>query len=441
MYYSSAVLLFAGLASAQVAEWGQCGGKGYTGSTTCVSPYTCQYQNDWYSQCLPATSSSSTSSSSSTTSKTTTLKTTTSSTSTKTTTTASSTTSTSVSTSTVFPSTSGLNFTIDGKTSYYAGTNSYWIGFLANNADVDLVMQHLYDSGLRILRVWGFNDVNTIPSSGTVWFQHLTAGTATINTGADGLQRLDYVVSSAEKHGIKLIINFVNNWSDYGGIAAYVSAFGGSATTWYTNTAAQAAYQTYIKAVVSRYISSPAIFSWELANEPRCNGCDPSVIYNWVKTTSAYIKSLDSKHMVCIGDEGFGLNVDSDGSYPFQYGEGLNFTMNLAIPTIDFGTLHLYPSSWGEASSWGPTWIKAHGDACVAAGKPCLLEEYGYPSDHCSIEGPWQTAALDTKGIAADMFWQWGDTLSTGQTSDDGNTIFYGSSDFTCLVTDHVAAI
>jgi mannan endo-1,4-beta-mannosidase len=158
--------------------------------------------------------------------------------------------------------------------------------------------------------------------------------------------------------------------------------------------------------------------------------------------------------------EGFGLNTDSDGSYPFTYAEGLNFTMNIGIDTIDFGTLHLYPSSCkypskhslqrpvslttstgGEASTWGNTWIKAHGDACTAAGKPCLLEEYGYPSDHCSVEAPWQTAALDTKGIAADMFWQWGDTLSTGQTSDDGNTIFYGSSDFTCLVTDHVAAI
>lgn len=207
-----------------------------------------------------------------------------------------------MSTSTVFPTTNGLNFTIDGETSYYAGTNSYWIGFLTNDADVDLVMKHLYDSGLRILRVWGFNDVNTIPSSGTVYFQYLSAGTATINTGANGLQRLDYVVSSAEKHGIKLIINFVNNWSDYGGIAAYVSAFGGSATTWYTNTAAQAAYQNYIKTVVSRYTSSSAIFAWELANEPRCKGCDPSVVYNWVKTTSAYIKSLDSKHMVCIGD-------------------------------------------------------------------------------------------------------------------------------------------
>ncbi|RDW79394.1 hypothetical protein BP6252_04032 [Coleophoma cylindrospora] len=35
-----------------VAEWGQCGGTGFTGSTTCASGLTCTYQNDWYSQCL-----------------------------------------------------------------------------------------------------------------------------------------------------------------------------------------------------------------------------------------------------------------------------------------------------------------------------------------------------------------------------------------------------
>ncbi|KAL4891488.1 FII-CMCase [Aspergillus ambiguus] len=36
----------------QAQHWGQCGGNGWTGPTTCVSPYTCQKQNDWYSQCL-----------------------------------------------------------------------------------------------------------------------------------------------------------------------------------------------------------------------------------------------------------------------------------------------------------------------------------------------------------------------------------------------------
>lgn len=33
-------------------HWGQCGGIGWTGPTVCESPYTCKYQNDWYSQCL-----------------------------------------------------------------------------------------------------------------------------------------------------------------------------------------------------------------------------------------------------------------------------------------------------------------------------------------------------------------------------------------------------
>ncbi|PON23316.1 glycosylhydrolase family 7-1 [Trichoderma gamsii] len=33
-------------------HWGQCGGNGYTGCKTCASGTTCQYSNDYYSQCL-----------------------------------------------------------------------------------------------------------------------------------------------------------------------------------------------------------------------------------------------------------------------------------------------------------------------------------------------------------------------------------------------------
>jgi mannan endo-1,4-beta-mannosidase len=54
-----------------------------------------------------------------------------------------------------FASVSGLKFNIDGSTAYFAGTNTYWIGFLTNNADVDTVMGHLQSSGLKVLRVWG----------------------------------------------------------------------------------------------------------------------------------------------------------------------------------------------------------------------------------------------------------------------------------------------
>lgn len=65
----------------------------------------------------------------------------------------------------------------------------------------------------------------------------------------------------------------------------------------------------------------------------------------------------------------------------------------------------------------------------------------GAPTNHCAIEAPWQETALETSGIAGDLFWQLGVTLSWGKTSDDGNTIFTNTSDWTCLVTDHVAEI
>ncbi|EAU87167.1 Cip2 [Coprinopsis cinerea okayama7 len=42
-------------AMAQSGPWGQCGGNGWTGSTTCVSGYVCRVQNEWYSQCVPGT--------------------------------------------------------------------------------------------------------------------------------------------------------------------------------------------------------------------------------------------------------------------------------------------------------------------------------------------------------------------------------------------------
>ncbi|KAJ3272456.1 hypothetical protein HDV01_005525 [Terramyces sp. JEL0728] len=57
-YYSSGSVV--GSASA-VSGYGQCGGQGYYGSTTCVAGYTCQVQSVWYSQCLPGSLSGSSS--------------------------------------------------------------------------------------------------------------------------------------------------------------------------------------------------------------------------------------------------------------------------------------------------------------------------------------------------------------------------------------------
>lgn len=50
---SVALLSAIGAVAAQVGPWGQCGGRSYTGETSCVSGWSCVLFNEWYSQCQP----------------------------------------------------------------------------------------------------------------------------------------------------------------------------------------------------------------------------------------------------------------------------------------------------------------------------------------------------------------------------------------------------
>ncbi|KAJ2933643.1 hypothetical protein H1R20_g3452, partial [Candolleomyces eurysporus] len=52
------VLAVGALAQGGQAPYAQCGGLGWNGGTTCVSGYACTTLNDWYSQCLPGTATS-----------------------------------------------------------------------------------------------------------------------------------------------------------------------------------------------------------------------------------------------------------------------------------------------------------------------------------------------------------------------------------------------
>ncbi|KAF2994985.1 hypothetical protein E8E13_003806 [Curvularia kusanoi] len=67
--------LMATAVTASGAAYSQCGGKGWTGATDCVSGYQCQVQNDWYSQCVPGTAAVKTSAAAPTTVVATTLST------------------------------------------------------------------------------------------------------------------------------------------------------------------------------------------------------------------------------------------------------------------------------------------------------------------------------------------------------------------------------
>jgi hypothetical protein len=49
---STAAAASSPVSAGTVPKWGQCGGIGWTGPTTCVSGTTCKVGNPWYSQCL-----------------------------------------------------------------------------------------------------------------------------------------------------------------------------------------------------------------------------------------------------------------------------------------------------------------------------------------------------------------------------------------------------
>ena len=50
------------------------------------------------------------------------------------------------------------------------------------------------------------------------------------------------------------------------------------------------------------------------------------------------------------------------------------------LPSIDFMSLHLYPSSWGKDDTWGAAWIANHTAASHSIGKPVVVGEFGVPA-------------------------------------------------------------
>jgi len=78
------------------------------------------------------------------------------------------------------------------------------------------------------------------------------------------------------------------------------------------------------------------------------------VLYLWLKAwiaeMAAYIKSLDKRHLVTVGLEGFyGLNTTNKSEVNpgiWAASLGTDFILNSAIDNIDFASVHAYPDSW-----------------------------------------------------------------------------------------------
>ena len=138
------------------------------------------------------------------------------------------------------------------------------------------------------------------------------------------------------------------------------------------------------------YRDDPTIFAWELINEPRVQGdASGDVLQAWIEDVAAHAKSLDRKHLLTVGSEGFynGITDPTRAALhnPTAGAEQLggDYTRNFFAPALDFACVHMWVDLWlscDEACklAFADTWIVGHLNASRAAfDKPVLLEEFG----------------------------------------------------------------
>ena len=272
-------------------------------------------------------------------------------------------------------------------------------------------LQTASQSGLNVVRAWAHTIDPSYPvmKSPGVYDE-------------EGLKAIDFLLSEANKYGIRVILSFVDNWKYPGGVDQMIDwsetapnrsmplpeslLAGGDYnqrslssdeknyivkrhSLFYTDEGARQIYRDYVKTLVNRknvyngkvYKDDPTILAWNLINEPRCEtwlveDCE-SKLQNWIETESAYVKELDPNHLVTVGEEGF-WSADSPNEYAnptwWARAMGQNFRLNHMPDSIDFATIHIWPDTWSRPElSFQKSWILSHmREAEEELGKPLV---------------------------------------------------------------------
>ncbi|HLO14607.1 MAG TPA: beta-mannosidase, partial [Anaerolineales bacterium] len=287
---------------------------------------------------------------------------------------------------------------LNGRPYYFVGTN-FWqgmnLGVDGPKGDRHLLtaeLDHLQRIGVTNLRVMAASEgPNTEPYRMVPAL--MTSPGVYDEKVLDGL---DFFVAEMSKRGMKAVMVLNNYWQWSGGMAQYVSwsegtsipypgdwgVFMAYSAKFYDCAECQTWYRDHIKMIINhtnpytrlKYRDDPAIFSWELANEPR------RYPYSWIDETAAYIKSLDPNHLVTTG---------SEGTPP---GEKQDFQRTHDSPNIDYATIHIWPQNWGWYDPKNPAtykqteqnalaYLRKHVFDMAVLKKPLVLEEFGLARD------------------------------------------------------------
>ncbi|MDP4178558.1 MAG: X2-like carbohydrate binding domain-containing protein [Bacillota bacterium] len=333
----------------------------------------------------------------------------------------------------------GTQFYNGDNTFYFAGANAYqlftkgdgWNDSTAdyiendymNKSQIDSLLDQMQADGVKVLRTWGFNHADGV----STW--HVFEPKKGVFNEAEFME-FDYIMESAKKHGMKVIITLENYWKDYGGIDSILQWEGlpinkdestaesnTLKTAFYKDANCKADYKAYAEHFVNRvnhytgikYKDDPTIFSWELMNEPCYTnapaGDDGSAFLNWVNEMAKYIKGFDSNHMVSSGS---GSAMDVTHTSPY----------------VDFVSAHPYPDEkWSNLTpdqvyQAEKSWIN---NAHNVLKKPFIIEEFN-SHENKDLYWPAVMKPIEELDAGGFMFWNY------NSNRDDNFTMLHGDS-------------
>jgi mannan endo-1,4-beta-mannosidase len=233
---------------------------------------------------------------------------------------------------------------------------------------------------------------------------------------------LDRILLELGRRGMTAVIFLSNNWEWSGGFQQYLfwnglepSRLINDKPSWdeyrdlvsqfYTCDKCKSAYRKQVETILShtnkfsggRYADDPAIMAWELANEPRPMRPSANNAYlRWVNETAEFIKSIDKKHLVTIGTEGW------IGTQDIKLFEDVNADKN-----IDYLTIHIWPKNWEWFSNRKiaesfpnilaktDKYISENVAVAIILDKPLIIEEFGLPRDGIKFDAASPTTFRD----------------------------------------------
>ncbi len=326
-------------------------------------------------------------------------------------------------------------FMLRGEPYRYVGTNFWYAPILASageygdRARLAAELDSLCALGVDNLRVLVGGD-GSRPVRGHI---EPNLQTAPGEYNVELLEGLDYLLVELEKRDMRAVIYLNNAWEWSGGFGTYLEWTGyGEAPDPATNysdyktfvskfmidSVARGMYRNHVRAIVGRtnsitgkpYAESPAIMSWQIANEPRCFAKDNKAIFEeWLIEIGRLIKSVDNRHLVSTGSEGkWGCEGDIELWARVHNSDA-----------IDYANIHIWPYNWKWISADSiaeklplvfentASYIAEHR---ALTTKPIVLEEFGFPRDDMRV-------ALGTPTTLRDDYYRY----VFGMMQDDGS--------------------